>query len=284
MYMPPTQRGRGGRNNNFHRMSMPNTTSRGPAVQTQFPTYDYNMAPMSAYQPAPFYDGMLIAMLKGQIEYYFSIENLCKDMYLRQRMDSQGFVPLHFVAGFKRIRDLSVDLNLIRAVCEDSTVIEYIVGEDDGERLRSREAWQKFVLPMADRDELARNDGPAQLTYKNRSYGYAPQFNGIPPMAYGMPAAYPTNPNDPAFQQYVDTNNLDQGGDAAVNGNGATQLSAEVPDFSPSNSVTFGADAEALKATNPEAPSGLTNGHAEAPLTNGLTNGVHAEEKATAQS
>lgn len=239
---------------------------------------------MSAYQPAPFYDGMLVAMLKGQIEYYFSIENLCKDMYLRQRMDSQGFVPLHFVAGFKRIRDLSVDMNLIRAVCEDSTVIEYIVGEDDGERLRSREAWQKFVLPMADRDELARNDGPAQFTYKNRSYGYAPQFNGIPPMAYGMPTAYPTNPNDPAFQQFVDTNNLEQGGDAAINGNGATQLSAEVPDFSPSNSVTFRADAEALKATKPEAASGLTNGHVETPLTNGLTNGVHAEEKATAQS
>lgn len=283
--MPQTQRGRGGRNNNFHRMSLPNTSSRGPAVQPQFAPYDYNMAAMSAYPPAPYWDGMVVAMLKGQIEYYFSIENLCKDMYLRQRMDSQGFVPLHFVAAFKRIRDLSVDLNLIRAVCEDSAVIEYVVGEDDGERLRSRESWQKFVLPMADRDELARNDGPAQLTYKNRTYGFAPQFNGIPPMAYGMPAAaYPANPADPAFQQYIDTNGFEHVGDGAINGNGVTQLSAEVPDFSPSTSVTFGQDAEALNGNKLEAGSELTNGHVETPLTNGLTNGVHVQEQSATQS
>ncbi|CAM1507297.1 Fc.00g069380.m01.CDS01 [Cosmosporella sp. VM-42] len=297
VFMPPTQRGRGGRNgaSNFHRMSLPNGTSRIPAVQTQFPGYDYTMAPMTAipFQQPPYWDNMLMTLLKGQIEYYFSIENLCKDMYLRGRMDSQGFVPLHFISAFKRMRDLTQDLSLIRIVCEESTEIDFVVGEDDCERLRRREDWQKFVLPMKDRDELARNDGPAQLTYKNRNYPYNHHYNGIPPMGYAP--AYPTGPNDAPFQHYPDVNHVDHGINGVVNGNGASQLSADVPDFSPSGSAPLdGLEVENLnltgypsKSLNPEASvvaPGLTNGHVDAPLTNGLTNGVHAEEHATAQS
>ncbi|KAF5008591.1 hypothetical protein FDECE_5143 [Fusarium decemcellulare] len=277
MFTPPSQRGRGGRNgaNNYHRMSLPNGTSRIPAVQAQFGHYDYSMAPLASmhYQPPQFWDGMVVSMLKSQIEYYFSIENLCKDMYLRKRMDSQGFVPLHFITAFKRMRDLSADMGLIRAVCEQSVDVDYVVGEDDCERLRRREDWQKFVLPMEDRDELARNDGPAQLTFKNQSYQYANgQFNGIPVMPYGT-HAYPTNPHDPSFQHYVDGIQVAQGVNGVVNTNGASQLSAEVPDFSPSGTIP-------LTGFENEAPR--TNGHVETATP--LTNGVHAEESQGTQS
>ena len=297
MFMPPTQRGRGGRNgaSSFHRMSLPNGTTRMPAVQTQFSAYDYTMAPMTAipFQQPPYWDTMLISMLKGQIEYYFSIENLCKDMYLRARMDSQGFVSLHFISAFKRMRDLTQDMGLIRVVCEESTDVDFVVGEDDCERLRRREDWQKFVLPMKDRDELARNDGPAQLTYKNRNYTFGHQFNGMPPMGYAP--AYPTNANDAAFQQYTEGNQVEQGINGIVNGNGASQLSADVPDFSPSGPAPVdGLEVENLNLTghpskglNPEAAVAaheLTNGHVDTPLTNGFTNGVHAEEHDTTLS
>jgi len=240
-----------------------------PAVQAQFGPYDYAIPPMAGipFQPHPYWDNMVVPMLKSQIEYYFSIENLCKDMYLRARMDSQGFVPLHFISAFKRMRDLSPDMGLIRAVCEDSLDVEYIVGEDDCERLRRREDWQKFVLPMEDRDELARNHGPAHLTYKNRAYAFSNQFNGVPAVPYG---AYP---NDPSFQQYI------EGAQPApaVNGhayvNGTTQLSAEVPDFSPTGTIPV---IEAGgKSSKPEETSELTNGHVEAPLTNGVHTEAH---------
>lgn len=262
MFMPPAQRGRGGRNGagNYHRMSLPNGQTRMPAVQAQFGPYDYSIPPMAGipFQPHPYWDNMVVPMLKSQIEYYFSIENLCKDMYLRARMDSQGFVPLHFISAFKRMRDLSPDLGLIRAVCEESIDVEYIVGEDDCERLRRREDWQKFVLPMEDRDELARNHGPAHLTYKNRAYAFSNQFNGVPYGAY---------PNDPSFQQYVDGAQVAPAVNGLVNGNGTTQLSAEVPDFSPSGVIP------AIETGGKGASSELTNGHVEVPL----TNGVHAE-------
>ncbi|KAF7556614.1 hypothetical protein G7046_g6259 [Stylonectria norvegica] len=304
MFMPPTRggRGRNGANGFNHRMSLPNGAARIPAVQTQFSPYDYPVAPMAAvpFQPHPYWDNVFMAMLRGQIEYYFSIENLCKDMYLRARMDSQGFVPLHFIAAFKRVRDLSLDLGLVRAVCEESVEVDFVIGEDDIERLRRREDWQKFVLPMADRDELARTHGPAQLTYKNRSYTYGQHFNGMPSMPYGVssPPAYPVNPNDGSFQHYPEGNHVDysvNGGtngviNGHVNGNGTSQLSAEVADFSPSGStILAGLDTtetlkaamhsgKASKAEDAVAAPESTNGHVDTPLTNGITNGVHAEE------
>lgn len=268
-------RGRGGRNGagNYHRMSLPNGQSRMPAMQAQYPPYDYSMSHMGAngaFQPHPYWDNLVVPLLRSQIEYYFSIENLCKDMYLRARMDTQGFVPLHFVAAFKRMRELSPDLGLIRAVCEESHDVEYVVGEDDCERLRRRDGWQQFVLPMEDRDELARNHGPAHLTFKNRAYAaYGNHFNGMPPAPYYQA--------DPSFQQYPDGAQVIP----AVNGfpetNGTSQLSADVPVFSPSGSLPL---ASLEKSAQPEATSDLPNGHAETPL----TNGVHAEQPSVAQS
>ncbi|OAQ99739.1 hypothetical protein LLEC1_04606 [Akanthomyces lecanii] len=235
MFMPPSQRGRGrGNAANFHRMSLPN--GRIPAVQTQFASYEYPMAPMSAmpFQPQPYWDNMTVPVLKNQIEYYFSIENLCKDMYLRQRMDSQGFVPLHFIAAFKRVRELSADIGMLRAVCEMSMDIDLVVGEDDVERVRRRDGWESFILPLEDRDDLARNHGPVQLSFKNRApYAMQPQFNGMQ-MPYGMPSPPAFVPQD--FQQF---DHHAVNGVNGINGHNhkSSQLSAAVPDFAPSGAV-----------------------------------------------
>jgi hypothetical protein len=76
-------------------------------------------------------------MLTSTSEYYFSVDNLLKDMFLRRRMDSQGFVSLEFIAGFNRIKHLSTDLELIKLVCQQSSVVQYRTGEDGQDRLRS---------------------------------------------------------------------------------------------------------------------------------------------------
>ncbi|KAL7930865.1 hypothetical protein V8C35DRAFT_129334 [Trichoderma chlorosporum] len=286
MFMPSQRGGRGGRNNggNFHRMSLPNGSARIPQVQTQFGPYEYPMAPMTAmpFQPQPFWDNMLVPVLKSQVEYYFSIENLCKDVYLRARMDSQGFVPLHFIASFKRVRELSADIAMVRAVCEISTELDLAVGEDDVERVRRSQAWESFVLPFEDRDEFARNHGPAHLTFKNRPSQMPPQFNGIP-APYGMasPPTYGGHAEVP-FQQLPDDALIGQGvnglanglANGHVNGNaGASQLSADVPDFAPSGALQL----DGLAKTNGPA---VVNGHAEKPVDGALPNGVHNEKSA----
>lgn len=104
-------------------------------------------------------------MLTVASEYYFSLDNLLKDMFLRRRMDSQGFVPLDFIAGFNRIKHLSTDIELIKLVCQQSSVVQYRTGEDGQDRLRRREGWEQWVLDMKDRDTVAQNDGPKELRY-----------------------------------------------------------------------------------------------------------------------
>ncbi|KAK0383295.1 hypothetical protein NLU13_9208 [Sarocladium strictum] len=296
MFPPPPQRGgRGGRNaggNHYNRMSLPNSASRLPPVQTQFASYEYPMAPMTAipYQPAPYWDNMVMTMLKQQIEYYFSIDNLCKDLFLRQRMDSQGFVPLHFILAFQRIRDMQAELAMVRAVCEESNEIDYVVGEDDCERLRRRHGWETFVLPMEDRDTGARNHGPMHPSFKSRSYNMGSPFNGMgsPPMHFPMasPHGY-SAPPDQTFQPYGNgsmgiSNGQEQMNGKRTNSNGATQLSANVPDFSPSGA--FAAGEHGVGAPNGDLPvkadsSAMTNGHLESGLPNGVVNGVHGTEQ-----
>ncbi|QYT01593.1 hypothetical protein H0G86_008624 [Trichoderma simmonsii] len=106
--------------------------------------------------------------LKNQVEYHFSIENLAGDLYLRARMDSQGFVPLHLITSLKSVRNLTDDIDIVRAVCEFSVELDFAVGDDGIERVRRSQGWESFVLPLDERDESARNFGPAYLSFKNR--------------------------------------------------------------------------------------------------------------------
>lgn len=271
MFVPNQRGGRGGRNNagNYHRMSLPNGSARIPQVQNQFGPYEYPMAPVAAMPfQQPYWDNMLVPVLKSQVEYYFSIENLCKDVYLRARMDSQGFVPLHFIASFKRVRDLSADIAMVRAVCELSTEVDLVVGDDDVERVRRSESWESFVLPMDVREDFAKTHGPAQFTYKNRTapVPMAPHFNGMPaPFSMASPPAYAAHVDAP-FQQLPDESIANQGVNGYVNGHingfaGASQLSADVPDFAPTGILPLGEE--------------MVNGHAEAPVE--ATNGVQSE-------
>lgn len=236
------------------------------------------MTPMTAmpFQPQPYWDNMLVPVLKSQVEYYFSIENLCKDVYLRARMDSQGFVPLHFIASFKRVRDLSADIAMVRAVCEISTELDLVVGEDDIERVRRSQAWESFVLPFEDRDEFARNHGPVHLTFKNRPSQMPPQYNGMPvPFGMASPPAYAAHAEAP-FQQLPDEALAGQQVNGFVNGHvnghvGPSQLSADVPDFAPSGVLPLGDNA---KTNGPV----IVNGHSEKPVDGALPNGVHNEQ------
>lgn len=120
--------------------------------------------------------GGLPAALSGQIEYYFSVDNLCKDIFLRKHMDSQGWVPLSVIAGFKRVRDMTNDMETLRSIFanrQGPKSVEYKPGaecEDGQDRVRRRDTWQAFVLKIEDREESARNEGPkAKKTEENPS-------------------------------------------------------------------------------------------------------------------
>ncbi|MCL7031306.1 hypothetical protein MKW94_015343 [Papaver nudicaule] len=58
-------------------------------------------APLPMFFPGA--DPNLYSTIVKQIEYYFSSVNLCKDIFLRQKMDEQGWVPVSLIAGFHRL-------------------------------------------------------------------------------------------------------------------------------------------------------------------------------------
>ncbi|KAF2770837.1 hypothetical protein EJ03DRAFT_56209 [Teratosphaeria nubilosa] len=164
-----------------------------PPVQTGFMpgTYDFNGYPLNAMPyPGAMMEQYLLDMVNTQIDYYFSIDNLLKDMFLRKHMDSQGFVFLDFIAGFNRIKGLTQDRDLLRVVCINNSNIEIRRGEDGKERLRKKEGWEQFLLPMDQRDPSAQNAGPKQLERPEglSMYTAGQQLRGPPPqVAPAMP-------------------------------------------------------------------------------------------------
>ena len=57
-------------------------------------------------------------------EYYFSRENLQKDIFLRRKMDPEGYLPVTLVASFNRVRSLTNDVTFIVDSVQDSKVVE----------------------------------------------------------------------------------------------------------------------------------------------------------------
>lgn len=96
--------------------------------------------------------------IRKQIEYYFSVDNLCKDIFLRSKMDEQGYIGLAVVASFNRVRMLTPDLMLILDALKDSSVIEVSA---DGAMIRAKETWQQWVLPAHQRDTSVKQQAAA---------------------------------------------------------------------------------------------------------------------------
>ncbi|KAK8137772.1 hypothetical protein PG984_001152 [Apiospora sp. TS-2023a] len=225
----------------------------------------------------------LLDLVVHQLEYYFSVDNLCKDIWMRKRMDSQGYVKLDIIQNFKRIKASTQDMNMLRFACEQAPSIEYVVGDDQLERIRRREGWADWVLPNSSRDDSVSSDpGPQSVCAPNRHHynAYAPHM---------MPPHYPMEHHAVYSPGYVEhqyppyMNGFSYGhprntdvsdgpnGQAAP---GESRLSANVPEFSPSTSMAP-VDAQfSRKQFKQESDAPAMNGEA-APLTNGASeNGV----------
>ena len=89
--------------------------------------------------------------LRTQVEYYFSVANLCKDVYLRGCMDGQGFVPLDHVCTFKRLRDLCDDPLVVRRAVESSDRLNLVRFTDESSganvwKVRTVDQPERWVL------------------------------------------------------------------------------------------------------------------------------------------
>ncbi|OVA03807.1 RNA-binding protein Lupus La [Macleaya cordata] len=91
------------------------------------------------YVPHP--DPQLRTRVVKQIEYYFSSENLCKDIYLRQNMDEQGWVSVSLIAGFNRVKQWTNNIPFILDALRFSTIVEI-----QGDKIRRKNDWKNWLL------------------------------------------------------------------------------------------------------------------------------------------
>ncbi|CAM9115038.1 unnamed protein product [Discosporangium mesarthrocarpum] len=110
----------------------------------------YTGGPM--YYPNPAYAAPSYAeqkrymaeMAVKQIEFYFTVENLCRDIFMRSYMDEEGYIPIAFVANFPGVARFGVDLEDIKKGVLSSELMEV---DEENETMRMREGWQVWLLP-----------------------------------------------------------------------------------------------------------------------------------------
>lgn len=80
-----------------------------------------------------------------QIEFYFSVENLCKDIYLRSHMGPSGWTPIALVADFPRVRRLGASVAEIASALAESEIVEVdFEGQHVRVRSEDRESWTRI--------------------------------------------------------------------------------------------------------------------------------------------
>ncbi|CAI9763523.1 unnamed protein product [Fraxinus pennsylvanica] len=120
------------------------TEVRSPVFYVTGPQSDSLRMPMVPIRPMffPFTDPHLSNKIMYQIDYYFSNENLVKDTFLRQNMDEEGWVPIQLIAGFKKVMELTDNIQLILEAVQASNIVEVKV-----DKVRRKYDWMKWIMP-----------------------------------------------------------------------------------------------------------------------------------------
>ncbi|KAF3561068.1 hypothetical protein DY000_02012012 [Brassica cretica] len=81
----------------------------------------------------------------NQVQYYLSEDNLPNDVYLRMRMNDEGFVHIEFIAGFNKLKALTSNIQLILDSLQGSDMVEVQDNLPNDVHLRKRMNDEGFV-------------------------------------------------------------------------------------------------------------------------------------------
>ncbi|KAK7262989.1 hypothetical protein RJT34_30572 [Clitoria ternatea] len=109
-------------------------------------------------------DPSLHTKIVNQIDYYFSSENLIKDIYLRKNMDDQGWVPINLIAGFKKVKHLTDNIQIVLHAVRTSSVVEV-----QGDKIRRRTDWRRWIMPSIQRSNITNYQTIGQLAEQVQS-------------------------------------------------------------------------------------------------------------------
>ncbi|KAK0552965.1 hypothetical protein OC846_002688 [Tilletia horrida] len=125
-----------------------------PGMTLTYPYYGMQFTnPASGMMPSD----PVRAQALSQLDFYFSPRNLEGDFFLRQRMDSHGWVPIPVVAAFKKVRQITADVNVIRDAMMYSENLEV---DMENWRVRKRYGWEEYVLPAEQQVAIPHTSAP----------------------------------------------------------------------------------------------------------------------------
>ncbi|XP_026325552.1 la-related protein 1 isoform X2 [Hyposmocoma kahamanoa] len=92
-------------------------------------------------------------LIRKQIEYYFSPDNLARDFFLRRKMAADGTIPVTLIASFHRVRALTADVQLVLDAIRDSDKLQLIQG------FKVRTAFEPTKWPILDINTVSNEEG-----------------------------------------------------------------------------------------------------------------------------
>lgn len=185
----------------------------------------------------------------GQVEYYFSMQNLAMDFFLRQQMDLEGWIDISMIASFNRIKSLTPDVAIVREVMEMSSLLEV---KGDKVRLGGGEA-KRWVLPDAKPSNME-GSGP-NLTSPKKSSEATEISHGLPPSVdTGVSALGIENmiPVSPPTKFDVENALMKSSGSANVSSTASVLASDDAKTMTPATSIAGDTNA----SDNDDAPKG----------------------------
>ncbi|KAI8324621.1 hypothetical protein GQ54DRAFT_308993 [Martensiomyces pterosporus] len=188
-------RGRGqGNHSNQGRRSGHRSAGHAPShYQGKGNVQPGSFAPVPLPQPVLGDEKSIKDFVRAQVEYYFSVENLCKDIFFRTQMDPDGYVPLTLIGGFNRLKAVTTDLEVI---CDALEVSERVELNEARDRVRKRGDWATWLFPKQEvvQQQRKQNDALKKDTAATSSAeGGSTRLPPTQPMLPGIAVLPPTS-------------------------------------------------------------------------------------------
>ncbi|GJJ71943.1 hypothetical protein EMPS_04300 [Entomortierella parvispora] len=113
----------------------PSTSSLSPTLRASESSASLNTILLPANDDIGSFGSQAPAMnrLQGQLEWYFSPQNLATDAYLASKMDKDKWVPIPIIAQFKKVKSMTDRMEDVVEALRRSTVVEV---DSDGTMVR----------------------------------------------------------------------------------------------------------------------------------------------------
>ncbi len=129
-------------------------TKNGKKNKRRYPKKSKNRSSRSSFHVDRQYAEMreyLNLCAVAQIEYYFTPDNLSRDVFLRSHMDVNGCVPITFVCSFPAVVQLGVDYNTLKNLLVASKSVYMDLGNELIRPLHNPTQW---LLPTGPNGQM----------------------------------------------------------------------------------------------------------------------------------